>query len=453
VPSPAWQMANGRPHHLNFRLAQARNFVNFRPAPTALAFAFQLLIPMTDTAVLTPGAPASVIAPARERLDSVDLLRGIVMVLMALDHTRDFFHAGAIHGLNPLDLETTTIPLFLTRWITHFCAPTFIFLAGAGAFLSGTRGKSKRDLSWFLLTRGAWLIVLELTFIRWAGWTFNFDLHMSGAAVIWAIGWSMIVLAALVHLPLWAIMVIGLTMILGHNAFDRVTPESWGSMDWLWRVLHARGRIEYAPGYFLGIGYPLVPWIGVMAVGYGFGWILLRERTWRRKFVLRLGIVLTFAFVVLRFTNLYGDARPWSSQTNPAFTVFSFLGCVKYPPSLCYLLMTLGPALIVLAMLDRDTPKLFRPLLVFGRVPMFYYLLHLPLIHGLAVLVESLRFGSAPWLYGNVFRPTSPPVADAGFSLLGVYVAWLIVLVLLFPVCRWLADLKRRRRDVWLSYF
>ena len=408
---------------------------------------------MKESAGLGSGALAPVAPPSKDRLDAVDLLRGLVMVVMALDHTRDFFHSGIFQRIDPLDLKTTTIALFLTRWITHFCAPVFIFLAGTGAFLSGTRGKSKRDLSWFLVTRGAWLIVLELTFIRWAGWTFSFDLHMSGAAVIWAIGWAMIVLAALVHLPLWATTAIGLAMIVGHNAFDGVKPESWGPLGWLWRVLHVRGRIEFAPGYFLGIQYPLIPWIGVMAAGYGFGWILRRDRAARRTFALRLGIALTLAFVVLRFTNLYGDARPWSSQANPAFTVLSFLDCVKYPPSLCYLLMTLGPALIVLALLDRETSPALKPLLVFGRVPMFYYLLHLPLLHGLAVAVESIRFGSAPWLFGNVFRPTSPPPPDAGSSLIGVYVAWFVALLLLYPVCRWFANLKQRRRDAWLSYF
>jgi uncharacterized membrane protein len=407
--------------------------------------------PSASSASTVAPASSSVAAPRPDRLESVDLLRGIVMVLMAIDHTRDFFHFGAVHGFDPLDLTTTTVPLFLTRLITHFCAPVFIFLAGTGAFLSGTRGKSKSELSWFLLTRGAWLVLLELTFIHWAGWTFTVNLHSNVGAVIWAIGWSMVVLAALVHLPVWAIATVGLTMIVGHNAFDGVKPESWGAAAWLWRVLHAGGSIEFAPKYFLYVAYPLIPWVGVMAVGYAFGQILQHTAAERQRWMLRLGIGLIVAFVLLRCTNAYGDGHRWSAQKNGVFTVLSFLDCVKYPPSLCYLLMTLGPALVGLALLDRKIPALLRPLLVFGRVPLFYYLLHLPLLHGLAVLAESIRLGSAPWLFGD--RNTHPePVATAGFGLIGTYLAWLVAVALLYPVCRWFAEVKRRRREAWLSY-
>ena len=409
---------------------------------------------MKATVAVATAIPAPPSPRVADRLDAVDLLRGIVMVLMALDHTRDFFHAGAVHGFDPLDLKTTNVVLFFTRWITHFCAPVFIFLAGTGAFLAGTRGRSKGALSWFLLTRGLWLIVLELTFIHWAGWTFTFEVHNYAAIVIWAIGWSMIVLAALVHLPIAATAAIGVAMIVGHNALDKLPAESWGAFAWLWKILHARGAVEFAPGYFLRVGYPLIPWIGVMAAGYAFGQLLLREREERRSLVLRLGVALTLAFIAVRGSNLYGDPRPWTPQATFMHTLFSFLDCVKYPPSLCYLLMTLGPALMVLACLDRESgsPRALRPLRVFGRVPMFYYLLHIPLVHGMAVLVETLRFGSAPWLFGDPFGPHAKPVADAGFHLTLVYVVWLAALALLYPVCRWFAELKRRRRDAWLSY-
>ena len=409
---------------------------------------------MTTPAVSATAAPSTPVRVAPDRLDSVDLLRGIVMALMALDHTRDYFHWGAVHGLDPLDLKTTTFAIFFTRWITHFCAPVFVFLAGTGAFLSTTRGKSKRTLSWFLVTRGAWLILLELTFIQWAGWNFAIDLHHYGGAVIWAIGWSMIVLATVIHLPQWAITAFGLALIVGHNALDGLKPDDWGSLGWLWRVLHAGGPIEFAPGYFLFIAYPLVPWIGVMAVGYSFGTILRRDRAARRRWLLRTGIVVTLAFVVLRFTNLYGDPRPWTPQARAEFTLLSFVDCVKYPPSLCYLLMTLGPGLIALSLLDRpETPRGLRPLLAFGRVPMFYYLLHLPLIHGLAVLVETIRFGDAPWATGAPWAQGVKIPPDAGVSLVWTYLATLLALALLYPVCRWFADLKRRRREAWLSYF
>jgi len=386
------------------------------------------------------------------RNDSVDLLRGLVMVLMAIDHTRDFLHIGQLHGFDPLDLKTTTVALFLTRWITHFCAPVFIFLAGTGAFLAGTRGKSKRALSWFLVTRGVWLIFLELTVINWAGWSFSFDLHAIGVMVIWAIGWSMIVLAALIHLPVAAIATFGIALIVAHNAFDAVQPESWGALGWLWRGLHAGGPIEYAPGYSLIVAYPLIPWMGVMAAGYAFGALLQREAAERRRVIFRLGAALTVGFIVLRALNVYGDPRPWTTQANAGRTLLAMLDCHKYPPSLCYLLMTLGPALMLLAWLDGRTPRLMQPLLVFGRVPMFYYLLHLPLIHGLAIVIETARFGAAPWLFANPFGPNPAMPPNAGFGLIGVYATWLVVIVLLYPVCRRFADLKRRRCDAWLSY-
>jgi uncharacterized membrane protein len=413
-----------------------------------------------DSAPLTPGtvAPAHVTpatpAPILHRLDSVDLLRGIVMVLMALDHTRDYLHFGELHGFNPLDLKTTTVPLFLTRWITHFCAPTFVFLAGTGAFLAGTRGRSKRDLSWFLVSRGAWLILLELTFIHWAGWAFAVNLHFNLAMVIWAIGWSMIALAALIHVPLRAVATIGIIMIVGHNALDGLRPENLGAVGWLWKVLHVQSGIEFAPGYFLFVAYPLVPWIGVMAAGYAFGQILLQPRTERRRLVFRLGAALTLAFVLLRVSNLYGDPKPWTTQANPVFTVLSILDCYKYPPSLCYLLMTLGPGLMLLSALDRETlPAPLRPVLVFGRVPLFYYLLHIPLIHALALLIEKVRIGHAEWLFGDPFGPAhGEPAAAAGIGLVGVYAVWILAIVLLYPLCRWFAALKRRRRDAWLSY-
>lgn len=388
-------------------------------------------------------------APSPPRLDSVDALRGLVMVLMALDHTRDFFHFGALHGHDPLDLRHTTPALFFTRWITHYCAPTFIFLAGLGAFLSGTRGKSRRDLSRFLFRRGLWLVFLELTIVQWLGWTFAFDFHTHFAIVIWAIGWSMIALAALVHLPIAAVTAFGLILILGHNAFDGIKASSLGAFGPLWRILHEGGAVPLGGGHTLGAGYPLVPWIGVMAVGYGFGHVLLRTALPRRALLLRLGFAVTATFVVLRFSNLYGNPRPWTAQPTALHTLFSFLDCHKYPPSLCYLLMTLGPALILLGLLDRGTPTWLQPLVVFGRVPMFFYLLHLPLLHGMAMLAARLTWGRADWLYG--VTPARPP-DNAGFGLPATYLAWLAGVALLFFACRWFAEVKRRHHAAWLSY-
>jgi len=384
------------------------------------------------------------------RLESIDLLRGLVMVLMALDHTRDFFHTGALHGVDPLDLARTTPALFFTRWITHSCAPTFILLAGLAAFLSTGRGKSPRDLSWFLLTRGAWLIVLEWTFVQWAGWNFAFDLRHHNGAVLWAIGWSMIALAALVHLPVRIVAAFGVALIVGHNALDGLRAENLGAWGRLWQILHQGGPVKFGPGHVLYAAYPLIPWIGVMAAGYGLGAWLQRAPEKRRRRLVTLGATLTIGFVVLRFTNLYGNARPWSPQPAAWQTVAAFLDCTKYPPSLCYLLMTLGPALLLLAWWDDGGPKALRPLLAFGRVPMFFYLLHLPLLHGLAVAAAFATHGRAGWLYGNTH--TSPP-ADAGYGLAGVYLAWALGIAVLYPLCRRFAAYKQRRRAAWLSYF
>lgn len=382
----------------------------------------------------------------RPRFDSIDLLRGLVMILMALDHTRGFFSNVTFY---PLNLDQTWPLLFLTRWLTHYCAPVFVFLAGTGAFLSTTRGKTKEELAWFLITRGLWLVLLECTVIRWFGWTFNFDLHNIGTGVIWAIGWSMVALPCFLLLPIRYVALIGIALIAGHHLFDPVAPSDCGSLYWFWSILHQGAPINFLPGYTLFTGYPLIPWIGVMAAGYAFGKLVLSESSVRRSWFLGLGCGLIVLFVALRFANVYGDPEPWSPQKNFLFTVFSFINCHKYPPSLLYLAMTLGPALVVLSFLDRGTPRWLKPVLVFGRVPLFYYLLHLPLIHGLALLFSFIRHGRADWLYGS---SPAPRPEGYGYDLWVVYAVWIFVILLLYPVCRWFADLKRRRRDAWLSY-
>jgi len=381
---------------------------------------------------------------ARPRLDSIDLLRGAVMVLMALDHVRDFFSNA--YAIDPVDLAKTNAALFLTRWITHFCAPVFVFLAGTGAFLSGTRGKTKAELARFLLTRGLWIVSLEFTLVH-LGWSF-FDFHFFNLQVIWAIGWSMIVLAGLVFLPTWAVTAFGVVMIAGHNLFDNLQPERFGSFRWLWAALHSVQIFDLPHDFHIRIGYPLVPWIGVMAAGYGFGQLMLIERGRRRKWLLGLGAGLTLAFVALRATNLYGDPHHWSAQQNALFTVFSFINCEKYPPSLLYLLMTLGPAIALLALFDREAGRLGRPFVIFGRVPLFYYVLHLPLIQSLTIIFAFVRYGRRmPELFAN-----GPP-EGYGYSLPVVYLIWLAVVFTLLPACRWFARVKQRRRDAWLSYF
>jgi len=390
----------------------------------------------------------------RPRLESIDVVRGAIMVLMALDHVRDFFHHDALL-FDPADLSRTSAALFFTRWVTHFCAPVFFFLAGTSAFLSFGRGKTKNDLARFLVSRGLWLVFLEVTVVRCLGWSFNFEFHEIGLLVIWALGWSMIFLAALIYLPTWAITVFALVMIAGHNLLDSVRPETFGALAWAWKLLHVPGEIVLSREHLLAVVYPFVPWVGVMAAGYVFGTWFKLERRGRRKRLFWLGLGLTTAFVVLRTINLYGDPNPWRTQERVLFTFLSFLNCEKYPPSLLYLLMTLGPVILLLALLDRDLSAFWRPLIVFGRVPLFFYLLHLPLMHGMAVGLSYLKYGRADWLFLGpagipVFGAAYPP--DYGYALPVVYLIWLLVVVILYPLCRWFARVKQERRAVWLSY-
>jgi uncharacterized membrane protein len=387
---------------------------------------------------------------------------------MALDHVRDFWSERLL--MDPTDLNTTTPGIFLTRWITHFCAPVFIFLAGTSAFLAGRRGRSKGAVAWLLFTRGLWLAFFEVTVNR-AMWMFNYDLQHYGAGVFWAIGWAMVVLAGLVWLPASVVGLLGVAVIGSHNLLDGVRAEQLGLPEWLWIILHqpGDGSVTRAPGWLwdilhspghvpgrdditFGTGYCLIPWTGVMAAGYGFGAIVQLPRGWRRPLVFGLGAAVTLAFILLRLWNHYGDPRPWQPQSSLLWTFLSFLNCTKYPASLLYLLMTLGPALLALAIFDRSLGPLGRHVVVFGRVPFFFYLLHIPLIHGSAVLCDWLRFGWSPLANnGPWFRPDDIP-ANYGVSLPIVYLVWIVVVLILYPPCRWFARLKSRRGDWWLSY-
>jgi uncharacterized membrane protein len=386
------------------------------------------------------------VVTTRVRIEAIDVVRGVIMILMALDHVRDFFGNS---GLNPTDPATTTVPLFFTRWITHFCAPVFFLLTGTGAYLS-LRKQTKPELSRFLFTRGLWLIFLELTVTRCLGWQFNFDYHVTMLIVLWALGWAMILLSILVYLPASVVTAFGVVMIATHNLLDSVD-----SSNPFWSILHSPNVIVNQPGRVVRVIYVLIPWIGVTAAGYGLGQIYSRPSTRRKAFLLPLGIGLTAAFLVLRGVDVYGDPLPWSTQKSAVFTALSFLNTTKYPPSLLYLLMTLGPALLFLWAVDAGTPRWLRPALIVGKVPMFYYLLHIPLIHLLAVAVCYARYGQVHWMFESPtlrqFPITLPP--GWGYSLPIVYLVWAVVVLTLYPLCRWFADLKGRRSDAWLSYF
>jgi len=370
------------------------------------------------------------------------------MILMALDHVRDYFGAPG----NPTDPARASAALFFTRWVTHVCAPVFFLLTGTGAYLARRR-RSLPDLSRFLISRGIWLVALELTLFRCFAYQFNVDYRVTMLVILWALGWSMIALGALVHLPIAAIAATGIAMIVGHNAFDGIRAASLGRLAPLWTVLHGQG-VVIGPPHLVFVAYPLVPWIGVTAAGYALGRIFDWTPDRRRRWLFRAGVALAAAFVVLRAANVYGDPSPWRAQATSVRTLLSFLNATKYPPSLLFLLMTLGPALVLLAWLDRGTPKVFAPVLTFGRVPLFYFLLHLPLIHLAAVVVCSLRYGSAHWMFESPtlarYPFTTPP--GWGYSLPFVYAMWAALVVALYPLCRWFAEVKQRRRTWWLSY-
>ena len=373
------------------------------------------------------------------------------MILMAIDHVRVF--AGIPPG-------GTTADLFFTRWITHFCAPAFVFLAGTSAFFYG---RKHGDLSRFLLTRGLWLVFLELTFLRLA-WTFNFDFGgYEMAGVIWVIGWSMIIMAALVKLPVPALASLGAVVIAAHNLIDPV----------LWNVVSSLGndagsaiwKVTYV-GFFAGpiavsndgpnliVLYSLIPWIGVMAAGYAFGKILTLEPARRNRFCLGFGLGAVAAFAVLRGFNLYGDPQPWIADSeNGMPALLSFLNTTKYPASLSFLLMTLGPTLALMPSLEKVRGAIADRVELFGRVPFFYYMLHIPLIHALAIGVSYLMHGEVNgWLFAN--HPMGAPLPPDGYSwnLWMLYAVWAVTIIILYYACRWWVDLKRRRSDWWLKY-
>jgi uncharacterized membrane protein len=391
-------------------------------------------------------------AAAKQRVNAVDLLRGIVMVIMLLDHTREFFHRDVLN-FDPTDLSKTNALLFFTRWITHFCAPVFVLLTGTGAFLQAMRGKSKTELSKFLLTRGLWLIVLEFTVIRVIVW-FNFDFHFAlMLQVIWAIGVSLVVLAALIHLPLRVIVVGSVAMIVLHNLLDKIQVQPPGFAASVWMVLHQPGVIFFTPKVYGLVLYPLIPWIGVLTAGYCFGAIYEWEAERRQRFLFRLGAALLVGFILLRGINLYGDPNRWSGQKNALFTVLSFLNVTKYPPSLLFLLMTLGTAIIALPWLERrNDGRVALIFITFGRVPLFFYIGQWLMAHGLAVLVSYLAGKPVGWLFAGLLEQPRPNPGNLGFSLWVVYLFWLVGLLFLYPLCRWFAEVKRRRKDWWLSY-
>ena len=399
------------------------------------------------------GEGESVTVARKARLLGPDIVRGLVMVLMALDHSRDYFGDMTV---DPVDLDVASPALFLTRWVTHFCAPTFVFLAGAGAFLYGVRGRTKAQVSWFLWTRGLWLLVLEFTVIRF-GWLFDWGHPMWLWQVIAGIGAGMVILGVLCRLPALVVGCVGLLIVGGFAWLD-----SHSGNEWFWVLSTGGNNFPIVPlgdeGSILYVPYPVIPWLGVMCCGYGFGPVFTRGAGVRRLLCAGVGAAALGGFVLLRQAGGYGNdaAFPFVERADGFGTLLSFLNCSKYPPSLCYLLMTLGAALVLLAIVDGGLGFLGRWLAVYGRVPMFYYLLHIYLTHGLALVWHRVS-------YGEWFSPLGDGwpmlLAGGGFpewftsGLVSTYVGWVVVVGLLYFPCRWFGGVKQRRDWKWLSYF
>jgi uncharacterized membrane protein len=383
------------------------------------------------------------------RIDAIDLLRGLVMIIMALDHTRDFFHKPAWTS-DPLDLATTTPILYFTRWITHFCAPVFVFLAGTGAFFQSQR-KTKKDLSLFLIKRGLWLLIVELVILNFA---FTFDVHYSLIALqtIWSIGISMIILGLMVWLPFPVILATGAVIVLGHNLLDYYESGLKGaSPGWLYSLVHQPGFYKLWDGHNLFILYPFLPWAGLMMLGYCFGKLFLKfEGAERKKILLWLGFGVIALFVLIRATDNYGDPGHWSKQKDGVFTFLSFMKVQKYPPSLLYMLATIGPAIIFLALAGNVRNRLTKFITVYGRVPFLYYILHFFLIH----LVSAICFLSRGHSFQEGLKPNPPLIPqfaapNEGYSLAMVYVIWLCIVISLYPVCKWFSEYKQKHREKW----
>lgn len=396
------------------------------------------------------------------RLDSIDFLRSLVMIIMLLDHTREFVHNDAFL-FNPTDLSKTNAALFFTRWITHLCAPTFVFLSGTSIYLQMMRGKSRAELAKFLLTRGLWLIFLEFTIIRFAI-IFNLDYGFAGLAeVIWIFGVSMIALAGLIFLPVRVVGIIGVLMIALHNLLDGINvppavsiagtpaPDVWQT---LWIFLHQPGFVPLSGGAAkIFVAYPLIPWVGVMAAGFWLGSVYQWETARRRAFLLRLGGGLLALFVIVRALNFYGDPLPWTIQDTTVFTILSFINVTKYPVSLLFLLLTLGAALIILALAEKiSIANIFaRVCITFGRVPLFYFILQMFVAHLFGVVLNYAAGKPVDYLFAS-FPDSAQAPPGAGFDLWVVYAAWFGGLLILHPLCVWYGRIKQQRRGFPFSY-
>jgi len=392
----------------------------------------------------------SLSANLKPRIQSIDFLRGWVMLTMTLDHTRDYFHADAFL-FDPTDLSQTTFWLFMTRFITHYCAPVFVFLAGTSSFFVGQR-LTKKQLSIRLVKRGLWLILLEITIIKFA-WAFKLDYHIIIVQVIWALGAGMITLAGFIHLRKYLAIAIAVVMIAGHNLFDGFHPEGqvWSV---LWNIIHVYS-VNQIGSFTLLVAYPVVPWLGLMLLGYYFGELYHKDYSPQKRLRLLLygGMAIVVLFFALRLGNVYGDPHPWETQKNGLFTFLSIINVTKYPPSLLYILITIGPTLIVLYLIEKLKLTTFKPLVVIGRVPMMWYIVHIYVIHILAMGAAVLTGYAASDMIIDIWVGRQSELKGYGFNLGVVYLVWLGICLALYPLANWYNNYKINHREKsWLSY-
>src|SRR5258706_1129288 len=387
----------------------------------------------------------------KPRIQSIDLLRGIVMIIMALDHCRDFIHYGSSIDQEPLDFATTTPVLFMTRWITHFCAPVFVFLSGTSIFLYASKGKTKKQVAFFLFSRGIFLMLAQI-FLMAPLW--DTTLSLINLQVIWAIGLCMVLLSVLQFLPYRILLLVGLIIVFSHNLLDTITINSPFWKSFAWAVVHKEHPFQVNNHLLVIVAYPFLSWLGLMILGYASGKLYLPEvnTEYRKKFFQRIGFSAIALLILLRWVNLYGDLHHWQIQKSPLFTFFDFINTTKYPPSLLYILMTIGPALIVLPYLENITSSsIWKKIIVFGKVPFFYYVLHVALIHSIAFLIFFTAGHSWSDLDFVHFREGALPYGS-GHALWLVYVVWIAVVLILYFPCRWYSKYKATHTHWWLSY-
>jgi uncharacterized membrane protein len=379
-----------------------------------------------------------------KRIESIDFVRGLVMIIMALDHTRDFMHIDSLTQ-DPLNLATTTPLLFFTRWITHFCAPVFVFLSGTSAFISM---KNRNNLAYtrrFLISRGIWLIIMEITVINFAIW---FDLHISILLfeVIAAIGFGFVILSILLKLPARVIGIIGLVIIFGHNFLSGIQFENQPVIKQVLSPLINFNLYQFSSRFTFVISYPFIPWFGIMLTGFAAGRLFELPAEKRKKIFLNIGLSALILFAFLRFVNFYGDQSLWSVQKDGLFTFLSFINVSKYPPSLLFSLMTLGVMFLIFYISDGLNNRFISTVGVYGRVPFFYFLIHLYLIHSLMIVVMFLQGFRWSDLSFEAFQ-YGRAGAGSGIELWAVYLIWLIVVVLLYPLCKWYGNYKAAHRE------